>query len=188
MSDRAMSAKKQEIIDTAYRAFYDGGFQATGVDALMGDSGISKRTLYKYFSSKEDLIEAVLDRYGQDVEASLFVPAMARAKAPKDRIQAVFDVRREQMEAGGFHGCLAMRASQEYAGRCAPIETRGQTATRHIEQRFAQLCAEACLADPGELGREINNIFQGAVLLSQVWRSTQPFDAAKTTVAARLAG
>ena len=37
------------------------------------------------------------------------------------------------------------------------------------------------------LGRELNNIFQGAVLVSQVRRSTQAFDAARATVAARLA-
>ena len=70
------STKRQEIIDAAYRCFYDGGFHATGVDTVMADTGISKRTLYKYFPSKEHLIEAVLEHYGSGVEASLFGPAM----------------------------------------------------------------------------------------------------------------
>lgn len=187
MADGSMPAKKRDIIEKAYRAFYDGGFHATGVDAVMADSGISKRTLYKYFPSKEELIEAVLDRYGLDVEQSLFAPALARSSDPRARIHAVFDVRREQMLASGFQGCLAMRAAQEYAGRCGPIETRGQAAMRYIEHRFAQLCAEAGLGDPQTRGHEINNVFQGAVLVSQVRRDTEAFDAARVTVTARLA-
>ena len=40
----------------------------------MADSGISKRTLYKYFSSKEELIEAVLDHYGECIVHEFFDP------------------------------------------------------------------------------------------------------------------
>lgn len=186
MADAAVPNKKQEIIAKAYEAFYAGGFHATGVDAVMADSGISKRTLYKYFPSKEDLIEAVLDRYCEGVEACLFEPARARNSDPRAQIQALFDIKREMMAEGGFQGCLAMRAAQEFAGRCGAIEARGQQAGRHIEQRFTQLCAEAGLPDPQSLGRELNNIFQGAVLVSQVRRNTEAFDAARATVAARL--
>ena len=54
------SAKKQDIIRLAYDVFYKHGFHATGVDKLLNDSGISKRTMYKYFRSKEELIAATI--------------------------------------------------------------------------------------------------------------------------------
>jgi AcrR family transcriptional regulator len=184
----AAPKKRQEIIAKAYEAFYAGGFHATGVDAVMADSGISKRTLYKYFPSKEELIEAVLEHYGDGVEACLFTPAKQRAGDPLAQIQAIFDIKREMMEETGFQGCLAMRAAQEFAGRCGPIEARGREAGLYIQQRFTALCAEAGLADADALGRELTNIFQGAVLVSQVRRNTEAFDAARVTVAARLAG
>ena len=116
MADTVAPTKKQEIIAQAYDAFYDGGFHATGIDTVMANSGISKRTLYKYFPSKEDLIEAVLDQYGEDTDTYLFQPALARSADPREQILALFDVRREMMERT-CRGCLAMNLR----GGCAPM-------------------------------------------------------------------
>ncbi len=175
----APTAKKQEIVDRAYRLFYEGGFHATGVDAVMADTGISKRTLYKYFPSKELLIEAVLARYGDAVEETLYGPAFARTDDPRGRIRALFDVRREAMDTHSCQGCLAMKAAGEYAGKHDGITAIGVRSSLYIEQRFADLCREAGLADPGLRGRQINLLFQGAVLTSQARGNTETFDAAK---------
>lgn len=186
MADTAVPSKKKDIIDLAYRHFYEGGFHATGIDTVMADSGISKRTLYKYFPSKEELIEAVLDQYGDNVEARLFAPALARSADPRGQIEAIFDVRREMMEACDHQGCLAMKAAQEYMGKHAGIESRGKISGLYVESRFVDLCAQAGLADPKGLGAQISVILQGAVLLSQTRRDTSAFDAAKKTVKALL--
>ena len=54
-----LEGKKLEIVKYAFDRFYEAGFHATGMEAALVGSGISKRTLYKYFPSKEDLIEVV---------------------------------------------------------------------------------------------------------------------------------
>jgi AcrR family transcriptional regulator len=174
--------KKQEIIDQAYQIFYDGGFHATGVDKVMADSGISKRTLYKYFPSKEQLIEAVLERYGATVESRLFEPAMARSHDPREQILALFDVRRADMDSHDYRGCLAMKAALEFKGKHAGIEDRGKASSQYIEGRFIDLCRNAGLADAEEVGRQVNLIFQGAILTSQARGDTEVFDAAKKAV------
>lgn len=179
--------KKQEIIDRALARFQEGGFHATGVDAVMADTGISKRTLYKYFPSKEDLIEAVLDQYGCNVDSSLFDPAIARSADPKAQIEAVFDVRREIMEAGDYQGCLAMKAAQEYVGKHDGITGRGRASALFVERRFADLCEKAGLSDARERGRRINILFQGAVLTSQMRRDSVTFDSAKAQLRDLLA-
>jgi AcrR family transcriptional regulator len=181
-------SKKQEIIDRALDRFQQGGFHATGIDAVMADTGISKRTLYKYFPSKEDLIEAVLEQYGCDAEDALFAPAMARSNDPREKIAAIFDVRRELMETGGcYRGCLAMRAAQEFAGKHDGITARGQASADYVEARFAELAAAAGVADPKEAGRRINLLFQGAVLTSQMRRDTAAFESAKAMLRDLLA-
>lgn len=177
-----MSAKKQEIIDHAFRCFYEGGFHATGIDTVMADTGISKRTLYKYFPSKEDLIEAVLDHYGDNVEEALFTPALARSNDPRGQILAIFDVRREMMDSCDHQGCLAQKAAQEYMGKHAGIEARGRVSGCFVEDRFAGLCEQAGIAEPKTVALQLNILLQGAVVLSQMRRETSAFDAARMMV------
>ncbi|MEI9904639.1 MAG: TetR/AcrR family transcriptional regulator [Asticcacaulis sp.] len=179
--------KRQDIIDQAYKLFYDGGFHATGVDAVMAGTGISKRTLYKYFPSKEHLIEAVLQHYGDNVEASLFAPALARSEDSRRQILAIFDVRRELMDSSSCLGCLAMKAAQEYKGRHAGIEAAGRRSSQMIEDRLDVLCRKAGLAQPRETARQIALVLQGAVLTSQIRGDTLVFDDAKAVVQKLLA-
>jgi AcrR family transcriptional regulator len=60
-----------EIRDRIIAAFRElaltRGFYGTTMDEVAGRAGISKRTLYRYFRSKEEVIEAVLDRFMADV-------------------------------------------------------------------------------------------------------------------------
>ncbi len=179
MADTATPTKKQEIIAQAYNAFYDGGFHATGIDTVMADSGISKRTLYKYFPSKEDLIEAVLEQYGEDTDTFFFKPALARSDDPREQIAALFDVRREMMEQAPCRGCLAMKAGQEYIGKHEGIAAHGKAASVYIESRFIALCEQAGMANPRETGRQINLLFQGAALTAQMQQDPSVFNVAK---------
>ena len=186
-SAQVPGGKRQEIIDRAYALFYDGGFHATGVDAVMADTGISKRTLYKYFPSKEHLIEAVLEHYGHVVEAKVLEPAFARSSDPRGRILALFDVRREMMDGQDCLGCLAMKAAQEYRGKHAGIEAIGQKASFFIEEKLIELCAEAGLSDPDTRGRQISMLLQGAVLTSQVRGNSAVFADARAAAERLLA-
>jgi len=49
-------AKRQQIVDAARRLFLAHGFEGTSMDAITAAAGVSKRTLYKYYPSKEALL------------------------------------------------------------------------------------------------------------------------------------
>lgn len=49
-------AKQRQILDAARRLFLTQGFDATSMDAVTAAAGISKRTLYRYYPSKEALL------------------------------------------------------------------------------------------------------------------------------------
>ena len=53
---------KDRILETADRLFYLQGIRAVGVDTIAAEIGISKRTLYNHFPSKDALISAYLER------------------------------------------------------------------------------------------------------------------------------
>lgn len=68
-------AKREAILNGATRVFLDSGFDAASVNDICRVASVSKSTLYVYFSSKEDLFEALLDRERvrvfRDLEESL---------------------------------------------------------------------------------------------------------------------
>lgn len=47
------------------------GFKSLTVDELAEQAGISKRTLYRYFRSKEEIIEAAFDEFMQEMLADM---------------------------------------------------------------------------------------------------------------------
>jgi hypothetical protein len=51
-----------------------------------------------------------------------------------------------------------------------------------VERRFVDMCKRAGFLRPADLGRQINILFQGALLLSQVSGESSPFLSAKTAV------
>ncbi|MCB8881065.1 TetR/AcrR family transcriptional regulator [Acidisoma cellulosilytica] len=184
--DAEVEGKKLEIIEWASERFYEGGFHATGIDSVMAGSGISKRTVYKYFSSKEALIEAVLDHYGSDIVDELFTPARAAGHDPRRQIMAFFDIRKAMIDENPIRGCLGIKASQEYVGKHDGIAERGKNAAAYVERAFIDLCEQTGLADPVNLGKQISILFQGSLLLSQVFGDSAPFVAARAAVASLL--
>jgi AcrR family transcriptional regulator len=54
--------KRDQILDGARRCFLERGFDATSMNDITSQSGVSKGTLYVYFEDKEDLIGALIDR------------------------------------------------------------------------------------------------------------------------------
>jgi TetR/AcrR family transcriptional regulator, mexJK operon transcriptional repressor len=58
-------AKHERILRAATRAFLDAGFQATSMDHVAREAGVSKVTVYSHFKSKEGLFGAIIDEMAQ---------------------------------------------------------------------------------------------------------------------------
>ncbi|WP_413711693.1 TetR/AcrR family transcriptional regulator [Rhizobium sp. Rhizsp82] len=174
----SVTTKKADILKLAYERFYKTGFTATGVDKVMAESGISKRTLYKYFPSKDDLIEAVLGEYARYVNATLFEPVRSSGLPPQEKILKCFDVRKEMLDTDK-RGCLAIRGSQEFVGQNERLTGICRELGSYVERQFIHMCEQAGLAAPEALGKQITVLFQGALLLSQAYGNSEPFRSAK---------
>ena len=63
--DRTRQLASQEILETALRLFTKQGYDETTVAQIARESGVSQRTLFRYFGTKEDLLGGGQDRFGQ---------------------------------------------------------------------------------------------------------------------------
>ena len=98
-------AMKDRILETADRLFYLQGIRAVGVDTIAAEIGISKRTLYNHFPSKDALISAYLARR--------FVAPRPSDKSPLDQILGTFDSLERRFSAKDFRGCPFVNAVAE---------------------------------------------------------------------------
>jgi len=96
---------KERILETAERLFYGAGIRATGVDTIAAEVGISKRTLYNHFPSKDALVAAYLKRG--------FVEQHASERPPLEQILRLFDRLEKGFGSKDFRGCRFVNAVAE---------------------------------------------------------------------------
>lgn len=53
--------RRQDLIDTALRLFYEHGIHAIGINQVLQEAGVAKQTLYNHFESKDSLVEAAVE-------------------------------------------------------------------------------------------------------------------------------
>ncbi|NTS76317.1 TetR/AcrR family transcriptional regulator [Catenovulum sp. SM1970] len=114
-----MSQKRQLLIDTALELFYQQGINSIGINEVLKQSGVAKRTLYSHFDSKEALILAALEQRHQ-VFISWFSQQISQVSNANEMIEAVFDALASWFNGcaeplGAFKGCFFINTSAEFS-------------------------------------------------------------------------
>src|SRR4029453_10882700 len=133
-------AMEKRILDVVDRLFYGRGIRAIGVDTIADEVGISKRTLYNYYPSKDELITAYLARRVQ--------PRGYSDEPPAQQILGEFDRLERQFGPTGFRGCAFVNAVAELKD---PKHAANKIALTFKELRrhwFRDLSARAGAAGP----------------------------------------
>jgi len=162
-------SRRDHLVETALDLFYRHGFRATGIDFVLGESGVAKKTLYTHFSSKDELIVAALRKRDEDFMAKLRT-AIARLAPRQDgdprisRVLAFFDGLDEWFHSDSFNGCTFINAAGEFTRSDDPIH---RVCAEHKQRVLETL--EALLADiPGDdratLARELALLADGAIV------------------------
>jgi len=61
LSDADRAARRQHLVDAAWRRIGEAGYRDTTVDDVCDEAGVSKGAFYGYFETKQDLLVAMLD-------------------------------------------------------------------------------------------------------------------------------
>ena len=171
--------KREDIIQQAHDVFYTSGFHMSGIAPLLAETGISKRTLYKYFRSKEELIVEVLGYYHKKLFEELPAELARRTTSPTGKILAVFDIKAEAVKKGDLRGCLAMKAKLEFDRTNEEIENACLKFTHDLQGYFSQLCEECGCAHPTLLAGQLMILLDGAIIMSQMCRDHSVFENSK---------
>jgi AcrR family transcriptional regulator len=162
------ASKRDDLVQNALKAFYQGGFHAIGMDRLAKETGVSKTAIYKHFRSKDDLILATLRLRDEHFRNWLMRRTEALAEDPRDRLVAAFDALAEWFLEPGFRGCMFIKASSEYQDRDNPIHVAAAEHKRLVRRWFEELAVAAGVVEPRLLAEHLLIIKEGAIVLAHL--------------------
>lgn len=184
MTDTATDMRER-ILEAAERCFYDQGITATGVDTLADEAGISKRTLYNYFPSKDAVVTAYLERREERWQRRL-AEALEGIESPTEKVLAYIRIYCATDDLEGFRGCPFINASAEIADADHPALSVIQDSVTNVADGIAAILSEAGADDPHELAERILLVLEGAMSVSGIRRNGEAYDTAERTVASMM--
>ncbi|MEM5434061.1 TetR/AcrR family transcriptional regulator [Paraburkholderia diazotrophica] len=151
-SDDTTASARERLLDATEALIYAGGIHATGVDAIVRQSGTARKSFYTHFESKDALVAAALERRDERWMTWFGESTLRRGKHPRARLLAMFDVLREWFASESFHGCAFLNASGEIASADDPIRV---VAREHKERllEFVRTQCDEYVASTGGDGR-----------------------------------
>jgi AcrR family transcriptional regulator len=162
------------IAALAAEQFHEHGITATGVDALSRAAGISKRTLYERFGSKDGLIVAAYDALDEPVFEMFTKSAEARSEDPRDQLEAFFGQLESLVKLPNFRGCPFANASSELADPAHPAHEVVRRHKERIRKWLRSRAKAAGATDPELLSRELMLVFAGVQSQALLDRSVRP--------------
>jgi AcrR family transcriptional regulator len=173
---------KDRILETADRLFYLQGIRAVGVDTIAAEIGISKRTLYNHFPSKDALIAAYLARR--------FVQPRPSDKPPVEQILGTFDSLERRFAARDFRGCPFVNAVAELGREDQSVRRIAIAFKESRRLWFRDLLLQLSVPDAEGLATQLAVLVDGSIAQDLVRNDPAMARAAKAaaTVLLRHAG
>jgi AcrR family transcriptional regulator len=151
----ARPSMKDRILETADRLFYLQGIRAVGVDTIAAEIGISKRTLYNHFPSKDALISAYLGRR--------FVQPRPSDKSPIEQILGTFDSLERRFASKDFRGCPFVNAVAELGSEDQAVRKIAIAFKESRRLWFRDLLVQLGAADAEGLATQLALLVDGSI-------------------------
>ena len=108
-SSRAPTLPREErerrVLDTAAERFYSRGVHEVGMDELVRATGLGKATVYRLFSTKDELIGAYLRRLASEILAAIDAEIDRHTNRPCDALDAILSAIEQDVGRSTFRGC-----------------------------------------------------------------------------------
>jgi AcrR family transcriptional regulator len=176
------SHARQQILETASELFYQKGIQHVGINEVIAESGVAKRTLYRWFPSKDLLIEEVMNYRAAQWIRWFETAVSERGNTPKERLLSTFDVLREWYASPNFRGCPFINAVLEIADASHKAHQVSIDLRESIRQIIMQLATEAGIKNPDFFSWQYLLLIGGASLMATIEQSPEGATFAQTAL------
>jgi AcrR family transcriptional regulator len=160
MTTKARPSPRDRLLETAAGLSYQQGV-GVGIEALCRTAGVSKRSMYQLFDSKDELLAASLER-GVAAYAASLLPAADDARGHRERILHVFEQIEAQAGVPGFQGCRYLAVQIELKNPDHPASQIASQVKEGLTEFFRAEAAAGGACAPDLLARQLILVFDGA--------------------------
>lgn len=164
---------EEKILQTARRLFCQVGIHATGIARIIEKSGVSRRSLYTHYGSKENLLKAVFE-----AEANIWfrwfdcdLPQMECS--PTERILALFDLMRDWFDSKNFYGCVFINAVAEHEKSNGWIQEVANSHREKITAKLQAMVAASGAQNPEMVTEKLNLLIDGTIVTAMVTANSE---------------
>lgn len=156
---------RERVMRAAYDLFSRQGTRTVGVDAVIGEAGVAKMTLYRNFASKDDLILAFLERREMLWTMGwVRVESQRRGDTPVQRLLAIFEIFGEWFGRPDFEGCSFITTLLEVTNRDSAVRQASVQHLANIRGYLCELAAQAGVTDPDSFARQWHILMKGSII------------------------
>jgi AcrR family transcriptional regulator len=155
-SDKAST--RDRLLDVAAELFYREGV-SLGVETLCRSAGVSKRSMYQLFASKDEVLAESLARRLPEFEERLAPGPQKEAGSPRESILHVFERLEKASAEPAYRGCPYLAALKDPEH---PASTIARGAKEWLLEFFRTRAEEGGARDAELLARQLMLVFDGA--------------------------
>ncbi len=166
------------ILDVTEKLIYRHGIAATGMDLLVKTAGVSRKSIYRYFSNKDELVVAALQRRDERWLRWLRTE-VERSDDSGERLLAVFGALKSWFGSADFRGCAFINTSGETGDAQAPVRLLAKAHKQKLFEYAFELCQAHGTPDPERQAAQLLILIDGAITVALVMGDSTAADNAQ---------
>jgi AcrR family transcriptional regulator len=164
----------ERIRESARDLFYRQGIRAVGVEEIVTRAGVTKPSLYRSFSSKDDLVADYLRHMGESGVAHFDEVIAADPSDPRGQLRVWLVELQHKAAKRDYRGCGTTNAAVEYPDRRHPARKVASDIKTRFRARLATLAEAMGAKRPDRLGDKFMLLFEGVYASGQLFGAGGP--------------
>jgi AcrR family transcriptional regulator len=157
------------ILEVARNLFYRQGIRAIGVDEIVRRAGVTKPSLYRSFSSKDELAASYLRAYEAEFWRRFDAAVAQYPGEPRQQILGFLAGIGTRAVMTDYRGCGMTNAAIEYPETGHPARLVGEANKRELRRRLRAMAGEMGVQDADMLGDGLLLLIEGAYVSGQLF-------------------
>ncbi|MBX4138730.1 MULTISPECIES: TetR/AcrR family transcriptional regulator [Pseudomonas] len=178
---RLTDRKREAIVSAAISEFRENGFEVTSMDKIAATAGVSKRTVYNHFPSKEELFAEILHQLWASTVAQLDV-CYSSDRPLREQLRGLLEAKMKMMSDNNFLDLarVAIAATIHSPERAQDMVTRLSQREEGFTQwvRAAQEDGRLSGNDPAFAAHQIQSLLKAFAFWPQITLGQPTLDAA----------